>query len=824
MEIAPRSAELAPPPPQEENSWEFIAFAWRRKWIVLLLLVVGVSLGVLYHLRARPVFESVARVLIVRGSVKFPVEGVELSSSYDSTHETLICSPLVLEKAVQDHLDIAGVPSLRESGNAIATIMSALEVQGIGGETGDILELRYRSSVRHDCSKVLQSVVNAYQAFLGDTQAGESEDAIDLISKASEQLETQIQAAQEEFQRFRNEASLLYAGESAQNFHESRMARIEEARSGVMLSLRTIKAETDALLSAVERGGNREALEMLVGRLREESLAGALRAKGAELVGRLREESLAAADRAENGENTSASGTVEEQLFPMLLEEKMLLETYGPDHPQVQTVRKRIEMTRSHLLLSQSADDEEDAEEPVDLLDVYVLSLNEQMRISEQTIADLNNLFDEEREAARKLADEQAMYETKLSAIQRKEDLQRAVIKRLEELNLSLETRGPRLELIHKPGLGKQVEPDLAKNLLLSSLIGLLAGLGLAFVVDAADRRFGSAEEIQQDFGVPVIGHIPVIPFVAEQANEANGDQPISPALRVYHQPRGRIAEAYRAVRTALYFSARGTGHRVIQVTSPNPGDGKTTLAANLAVSIAQSDKKVLLIDCDFRRPRCHRFFGGEESTGMTSVLEGKAEIGDAVKETPVENLWILPCGPHPDNPSELLTSRRFEELLDVLREQYDLVIVDTPPVLIVTDPLTVAPRVDAVLVVMRLSKNARALGRRAMLELDAVGANVSGIVVNRIAGGAGRYGRYAEYAYGYGYGQGYKYGYGYGYSQRYGTYRGYGRYGEQASTTRGYGSDDDRRYVDDDDGKTSPEGGAKGVSVGRKGGTNGQE
>ena len=218
----------------------------------------------------------------------------------------------------------------------------------------------------------------------------------------------------------------------------------------------------------------------------------------------------------------------------------------------------------------------------------------------------------------------------------------------------------------------------------------------------------------------------------------------------------------------------------MIQVTSPNPGDGKTTLAANLAVAMADSGKRVLLLEADFRRPRVHRYFALDNTVGVTAIITGDAEIPDAIQPTAIRNLWAMPCGPRPNNPSDLLTSPRFKEMIDTLRDQHDFVIIDTPPILAVMDASVVAPRVDAVLMVVRLTKHARDGASRATEMLGALGARILGVVVNGVAKSAG-----------YGYGSG-RYGYG-GY--RYGGYRyGGNRYGG-SSYGEGYG---DSYYHDD--------------------------
>jgi capsular exopolysaccharide synthesis family protein len=196
----------------------------------------------------------------------------------------------------------------------------------------------------------------------------------------------------------------------------------------------------------------------------------------------------------------------------------------------------------------------------------------------------------------------------------------------------------------------------------------------------------------------------------------------------------------------------------VVQITSPNPEDGKSTLTANLAVSIAQSGKRILLIDADLRKPQVHKIFGVGGDVGLVSVITGEVDPAEAIQPSAIPGLSLLPCGPVPPNPAELLTAPRFKDLLDVLREQFDFVLIDTPPLLAVTDPSVVAPRVDGVLLTVRITKNGRPAAERAKEMLDTLGANVLGVVVNGIDrnNGAG------SYAYGYGYG-----GYGYG-SEKY--------------------------------------------------------
>ncbi len=163
------------------------------------------------------------------------------------------------------------------------------------------------------------------------------------------------------------------------------------------------------------------------------------------------------------------------------------------------------------------------------------------------------------------------------------------------------------------------------------------------------------------------------------------------------------------------------------------PGDGKSTLASNIAVSLAQSGRKVLLVDCDLRRPRGAKIFGVSDEVGLSSCLTGEATLIDAAKATSIEGLAVMSSGPRVANPSELLVSPEFEELIGDMRKAYEFVVVDTPPMLSVSDPASVAPMCDAVIMTMRLRRNSRPIAEQAKHILDSVDAKIVGIVINGV-------------------------------------------------------------------------------------------
>jgi len=281
------------------------------------------------------------------------------------------------------------------------------------------------------------------------------------------------------------------------------------------------------------------------------------------------------------------------------------------------------------------------------------------------------------------------------------------------------------------------VRPRPLSSGVLAGSVGLLLGVGLAFLLEYLDDSIKTKEHLERAIGngIPVFGLIPEI----ERGDREGGRE------GSLVSPSSRPAEAYRALRTSVQFLGVD-GPQVLQVTSASLSEGKTTTVVNLAAVFAQAGKRVILADCDLRRPRVHTFFGLPNDAGFTSVLLGEVSMTVATHRAPdAGSLLVLPSGPRPPNPSELLSSQRAEELLANLRSSADIVLVDSPPLLPVTDASVLATRVDGVLLVVMAGTTTRRPLQRAVELLRQMKVPVVGAVLTR-AGGDGGYG------YGYGY------------------------------------------------------------------------
>ncbi len=422
--------------------------------------------------------------------------------------------------------------------------------------------------------------------------------------------------------------------------------------------------------------------------------------------------------------------------------------------------RQKISLIRQFL--DENAVTLEEKEErkldPSELLTAHTGLLKHDLRELEKRRDELREFARAEEAAARKLAGYELQSEMKTEELARKRELFDAVVARLSEINLIKDYGGFLTEVISPVEEATQPSsPVLIIALGMGGIFGLFLGASLAYVADILDRTFRTPEELQRTLNLQVVAHIPGLGVRRGKATRGKraGKGGVDPSVVTAHWPTSWQAEAFRGLRTALQFDARSSSCRVIQMTSANPKDGKTTVASNLAVSFANSGKRVLLVDCDFRRPRIGRVFGVNAHVGLADVITGEASLDDAIVTSSIENLSVLPCGHHPPNPSELLTSAEFDRFVERVRGEYDLVLIDSPPLQAVSDPAVIASRVDGVLMAVRITKHGRAAILQAKQTLSRVGANVIGIVVNA-----------SDQTRGYGYGGGYggnNYGYGYG-------------------------------------------------------------
>jgi capsular exopolysaccharide synthesis family protein len=291
----------------------------------------------------------------------------------------------------------------------------------------------------------------------------------------------------------------------------------------------------------------------------------------------------------------------------------------------------------------------------------------------------------------------------------------------------------------------KPVSPKPARDAGIALLIGLVIGVAVALLRERLDNRIHDREQLEQISQSPVLGVITNIRYPGKDH---------APDLAIHVDPKGHAAEAYRTLRTNLQFMSSVSDLHLLAITSTAANEGKTTTSVNLATAMAQTGKRVLLISADLRKPSLHRYFKFENRSGLCDVIMGDATLAGTVKQVPESpTLFVLTSGRIPPNPAEMLGSDKMATILEEAAEEYDIVILDTPPVLAVSDPLVLANRCQGVLLVVEANSTTQEGLRQSIEQLEQIGAKVMGSVLNKYDPAQARYrGYYYRYSYEYRY------------------------------------------------------------------------
>jgi succinoglycan biosynthesis transport protein ExoP len=384
------------------------------------------------------------------------------------------------------------------------------------------------------------------------------------------------------------------------------------------------------------------------------------------------------------------------------------------------------------------------------------------LAIVDREVADLTGLFEQAQQRALELGGLELDYRRLERSKVNTEKLYSLVIERSKESNLTRMMRFNNIQLIDPPLVPKvPVSPRIPLNMTIGLVGGLALGLFGAFAREMFDRSVKSPNDIEQELGLTFLGLLPRVgrsmgqsygKYAGKSAGNGRrrrpreGAEPARIELIVHEDPQSSISEASRGLRTNVSFMSPDKPYRSLLVTSASPSEGKTTVACCLAVAMAQAGHKVVLIDCDLRRPRLHRVFQKTNDRGVTSSLVERAGLDAAVVETEVPGLSLLASGPSCPNPAESLQSNAFQGLLEELGGKFDRIVIDSPPIAPVTDAVILSTRVDASIMVIRALSTTRDAVLHARRALEDVRANLIGAVLNAADPGRADYPHYYRY------------------------------------------------------------------------------
>jgi capsular exopolysaccharide synthesis family protein len=431
-----------------------------------------------------------------------------------------------------------------------------------------------------------------------------------------------------------------------------------------------------------------------------------------------------------------------------------LTSTVKPDYPKAVALKNQIDTLQAGL-------DRQKKALAQNIIDEYRSAV-----VNQEYLGDA---LEAQKKEVNEIAERSIQYNILKREVDTNKQLYEGLLQRLKEAQVSAGLKASNIRIVDAAEIPEEpVRPRVLLNLALGVILGVGLGIGLAFFQEYLDNTIKTPDEVESLLRLPSLGILPSMvgrgagKEIGEEAAALSTTQPTAPAI----QTSPAFQEAFRSLRTSILLSANPVP-RTILITSALPGEGKTTITVNLGATLASLGNKVVIVDCDMRRPACHRSTGVQNKPGFVQCLTGHVTLPEAILPVPgVADLSVIPCGPIPPNPAEVLSAPVTVELLRRLREEFEYVLVDSPPLLSVADSRILATATDAVVLVVRAFSTPYDAVRRARSLLYGAGARILGVALNDVDVRRDGYAYNYYYRYGYGYGQGYGYGNGHAHDQ----------------------------------------------------------
>ena len=415
-------------------------------------------------------------------------------------------------------------------------------------------------------------------------------------------------------------------------------------------------------------------------------------------------------ERAETIPVIAADPTVQSLRFQIVKAEQNVLELsnkYGQKHPAMVSAREDLNGLKERM--------KEQIRRAID-------SIRNEYEISKASEDNLKQLAEQTKAETLRVSEKFIQYGVLKREAETSKELFDAIVKRIKEQGVTQDIQTVNVWVVEKAEVPKSpAKPNKTRNILLGIIVGLFGGIGLAMFIEYLDNTVKSPDEIEDRFGIPVLGLIELL--------KSEGG-PIEDV--VLKNPRALLAENYRVIRTNIVLSSPDSHPKNILVTSISAQEGKTATSVNLALVLAQSEHAVLLIDADLRRPRIHQIFGADNSTGLSTYLAGASDLR-IIPAGPSGNLQIIPSGPVPPNPSELISSNRMKELLALLHEKFDFIIWDSPPLFMVAESLVLSKLLDGTVLVAKAGSTTYEDLNRGIKSIRDIESRILGVVINGI-------------------------------------------------------------------------------------------
>jgi capsular exopolysaccharide synthesis family protein len=703
----------------------------RRRWVGIAVLIATIVLGTILTVRAPRIYQASSVLLIdhstpdvlsdVREVYDMGSPGYWASKEYYETQYAVITSQPVADRAAQalglskealrqdvqeeilarppsvitdnivdslsaplrERLAFVGITRATsneeielylESASPVKAIQGRISVRPVKGSR--LARIAAEDTSPQRAARIANTVAESFINYNIDQKIFVTRSAIDWLSDQAKELQEKLTRSEEALHAFKVKSNIVSVS------MEDRQSMISESLSQLNRSLSELQAKRVSLESRKEQLSLANDDELDLDSIDEV------------ITNRLVQE-------------------YKSSLTRLIQEESELSIRYTGQHPKLLTVRNKLKLVSENLRKE---------------VGKIGRSINREHDITIKTETRLRTAIEELKKEALQINKKEIEY----NRLKRERDhttaLYQVILKRQKEADLTHLLRLSNVRLLEIATVpDSPVRPRIKFNVLISMLIGVFLGIVVTFVVDYFDDSVSSQRDIEQSVGLPFLG---VFPIIAEDP-DGDSENPSSRDLYILNEPRSSVAECCRSLRTNIMFMSPDDPARSLVVTSSAPREGKSTTLINLAITMAQSNLKTVVVDTDLRRPRLHKTFSVDNRVGVSSFILGEMDVPGVIQPSSVDGLDVVTCGPIPPNPTELLHTERFRTFLKELEARYDRVLLDSPPVIAVTDAQILASMADGTIMVVRANETSRHSANQAKRALNNVGARILGVVLN---------------------------------------------------------------------------------------------
>ncbi len=786
-----------------------------RYWTPSACLVVVITLAAAWTGRTTPIYEASARLLIERRVPQLtPFEGVQerRDETYAATEVKLIASRAVLEEALKDEKlaelfkDTSGLDVSRPSllGRALREVRGVfgseptrrsepwerlrgvLEVEPVRGT--DLVDVKVEGAGAERNALIANAVAKAYVDYSVTLRQESAFDTFEMLQGVRKEQENALTGAEGALLAYWEQTTTPHLGSPEESAVGDRLKALNDEYAKVQMRRMELSVAAKAIEEAENDGHDVDSL-LAIREIREDpDLNGLLQfLRGEYRAMQVREIELNAAAEAiaeaqESGGEISSllaiglvrsDPTVREvcdRLTQVEMDIGAALRTYGEEHPHLVGLRgqreyllsrlgnavsgvvKSIKAEHRLLVKREKAQKEQLGIQLPETVRSAAKAIETEHKLLVQREKEITGALREENRVALEQARKSHGYQRLKRDMERQSRVFDAIVDRMKAVDLSKDVGVSNVSLVDPATVPRTpIKPNKKRALLLGVVLGLLLGVGMAYVLEYLDDTVKTPEDVERGLGMPWLGYVPEM-----EAEGTGRDGMAERATHALMSPSSSTTESFRSIRTNIYYSGEKDEIRSLVVTSALPQEGKTVFATNLATTVAQDGKRVLLVDADLRRPGIHNAFGLERAPGLTSLLVEGTPLEELVQAPPegsngeLENLHILTAGPKTPNPAELLGGEAMARFVREAREKYDMVIFDAAPAMFVADAAALTSGSDGVIMILKTAKTRRGSAARARKQLEAVKGKIIGAVLNAVRPRTLR--GYGYYRYGYGY------------------------------------------------------------------------